>query len=136
RRRNAVVGSRKASAGQQTVNQRKHASPGDEALRVRPHLAREGDEDAMDFRLFLFDEAHQLVVLLDGFKRLDVNRLSRRTGAVNHAGDAALELAAHRNDEALAADGDQFVLRGSFAGELAQSGAQALLDDPLLAFLL
>src|SRR5581483_7902235 len=55
---------------------------------------------------------------------------------MNHAGDTALELAAHRDDETLAADGDEIILRGTFAGKFAQRGAQALLDETLLPLLL
>src|SRR6185437_4142180 len=90
----------------------------------------------MDFRLLFLEESDELVVLLDGFKRFYINRLSRRAGAVNDAGDAALKLAAHGNDEALAADGDDLVLRRTFAAKPAQRGAQALLDQPPLALLL
>ena len=96
-------------------------------MRVAAHLARERDKDAMNLGLLFFDQADQLVVLLDGFERLDVDRLPRRTGAVDHARDAPLELAAHGNDEAVAANGDEVFLRGAFAGELAQRGAQATL---------
>ena len=81
-------------------------------------------------------QADEFVVLLDGFKGLNVDRLAGRAGAVDHARDAALELAAHGNDEAVAADGDEVFLGGAFAGELAQGGAEALFDDALLAFLL
>src|SRR6185312_5446594 len=105
----------KAGAGQQAINERKHARAGGQALRVHAHLPRESDENTMDFRLLFLEEADELVVLLDGFKRFHINRLSRRAGAVNDAGDTALKLAAHGNDEALAADGDDVVLRRAFA---------------------
>ncbi len=90
----------------------------------------------MDLGLFFFEEADEFVVLLDGFERLDVDGLAGRAGAVNHAGDAALEFAAHGDDEAVAANGDEVFLRGAVGGELAQRGAEALFDDALLAFLL
>ena len=81
----------------------------------------------MNLGLLFFDQADQFVVLLDGFERLDVNRLARGAGAVNHAGDAALQLGADGNDEAVAADGDEVFLRCAFRAELAQGGAQATL---------
>ncbi len=90
----------------------------------------------MDFGLFFFEEADEFVVLLDGFERLDVDGLARRTGAVDNAGDAALEFAANGNDEPVATDGDEVFLCGTFAGELAQRGAEGFFDGSLLALLL
>ena len=80
-------------------------------MRVAADLAGERDEDAVNFGLLFFDEADQFVVLLDGFERLNVDGLTGGTGAVDDAGDAALEFAADGNDEAVAADGDEVFLR-------------------------
>ena len=55
---------------------------------------------------------------------------------MDDAGDAALEFAADRDDEAIAADGDEVFLRGALAGELAQCGAEGFFDGALLALLL
>jgi hypothetical protein len=55
---------------------------------------------------------------------------------VDYTADTALELAANGDDEAVAADGDQFFLRGPVAGELAEGGAEGFLDDALLALLI
>ena len=107
-----------------------------QALRVAAHLPRERHKDAVNLRLLFFDQPHQLVVLLDGLKRLHVHRLPRRTRAMNHARDAPLELRAHRNHKALAANGDDIVLRCAIARELAQRRAQAFFNQPLLALLL
>ena len=90
----------------------------------------------MDLGLLFFEEADELVVLLDGFEGLDVDGLAGGAGAVDDAGDAALELAADGDDEAVAADGDEVFLRGAFAGELAQGGAEGFFDGALLALLL
>ncbi len=90
----------------------------------------------MNLGLLFFDEADQLVVLLDGFKRLDVDCLARRTGAVNHARDAPLQLGADGNDEAVAANGDEVFLRSAVAGKLAQGGAKAFFNEALLALLI
>ncbi len=57
-----------------------------------PISARHGQEDAPGLGLFFFDQPHQLVVLLDGLERLQVNRLAARTGAMHHAGNAPLML--------------------------------------------
>jgi hypothetical protein len=91
-RGNAVVVAGEAGAGLQAVDQREHARASTRP-RIAADLARERDKDAMNLGLLFFDEADQLVVLLDGFERLDVDRLAGRAGAVDDAGDAALELA-------------------------------------------
>ena len=57
-------------------------------MRIAGHLARKTNEDAMNFFLLFFNEANQFIVLFDCFQRLNVYGLSRRTGAVNDAGDA------------------------------------------------
>ena len=110
----AVVVAGKAGAGLEAIDERKNARAFDESLSIAAHLAGERHKDAVNLGLLFFDEADQLVVLLDGFKRLDVDRLTRRAGAVDHAADAALELAADGNDKAVAANGDEVFLRGAF----------------------
>jgi len=131
----AVEAAGKAGAGQEAIDLGENASALDQRMRVAGDLAREGDEDAMDLGLFLFEKADELVVLLDGFERLDVNGQARGAGAVNDARDAALEFGADGDNEPLAADGDQLVLRGAFAGEFAQGGTEALFNEALLALL-
>ena len=71
----------------------------------------------MDLRLLLIEQPDQLVVLLDGLKRLDKHRLARRRRAMNDAGNLPLELRLDRDDEAVAANGDQLVLRAAAVGE-------------------
>ena len=55
---------------------------------------------------------------------------------MDHAGDAALELGADGDDEAVAADGDDVVLRCAIGGKFAERGAEGLLDLALLALLI
>jgi len=55
---------------------------------------------------------------------------------VDNARDAALELGADGNDEAVAADGDEVFLGGAVRRELAQGGAEGFFNLALLAFLL
>ena len=105
----------------------------DEALRVGTDQAGKGDEDAMDFGLLFFNQADELVVLLDGFEGFDVDGLAGRAGSVDDAGDAALELAADGDDEAIAADGNELFLRLPVGREAAQRRAQRISDEPLLA---
>ncbi len=125
-----------AGAGEKAVDQSEDASAVDEGWGEGGDLTRERDEDAVDFGLLFFDEADELVVLLDGFEGFDENCLARRTGAMDDAGDAALELGTNGNDEAVAADGDEVFLSGAVGGELTQRGAQGLFNDALLALLL
>ena len=56
------------------------------------------------------------------------------TGAVDHALHAPALLGLHGNDEALAADGDEFVLHGAAFGEPAQVAAQRFLDGTRFCF--
>ncbi len=134
--RDAIVVAGEAGAGQQAVDESEDAGAFDESSGIAADLAGERDEDAVDLGLLFFEQADQLVVLLDGFERLDVDGLAGGAGAVDDAGDAALELAADGNDEAIAANGDEVFLRGAFDGELAQGGAQGFFDGALLALLL
>ena len=113
-----------AGAGEKAVDQSEDACAIDEGLGVGTDLAGEGYEDAMDFGLFFFEEANELVVLLDGFKGFDEHCLAGGAGAVDDAGDAALELGADRDDKAIAANGDEVFLRGALGGELAESSAE------------
>ena len=53
---------------------------------------------------------------------------------MHHAGDAALVLGLDGDDEALAADGDEFLLGGAAFRQPAHLGAQRFLDDALLFF--
>ena len=95
---------------------------------ARGHL----QQNAMDLRLLIFQQAHQVVVLLDGLQRLDEYRLSAGRGAVRHALHPAALLHLHRNDEAFAANGDQLILHRAVLGKPPQIGAQRLLDGALL----
>ena len=47
---------------------------------LEAYLPGHGQEDAHGLGLFFFDQPHQLVVLLDGLERLQVDRLPARTG--------------------------------------------------------
>ncbi len=75
-RRNAIEGVGEASARQQAVDKSEYACAFDKARRIATHLPREGNKDAVNLRLLVFKQPHQLVVLLDGFERLDVDRLA------------------------------------------------------------
>ena len=72
----AVVVTGEAGAGQERVDESEDASAFDESCGIATYLASEGDEDAVNFFLLLFEEADELVVLLDGFERLYVYGLA------------------------------------------------------------
>ncbi len=78
-------------------------------------------EDARDFRGFILGELHEPVVELDGFKRLDENRLARGAGGVHDALHLPPFGRAHRNDEAIVAQRDVV-----FAGVAAARAQHAL----------
>ena len=126
-RRGALVLFCEARPRLQRIHFRQDRGARRECLRLARDLARHLHEDAMDLGLLLIEQADQLVVLLDGLERLNVDRLAAAAGAVHHAGNAPLPLRFHRDDEALAADGDQVFLRRAFTGESAQRLPQAAL---------
>jgi hypothetical protein len=103
------------------------------ASALQPDLPRHGQEDAPGLGLFFFDQPDQLVVLLDGLERLQVNRLAAGAGAMHHSGNAPLMLRLDRDDEALPAYGDQIFLGAAAFREPAQGAAQALFNRSLLA---
>src|SRR5579862_648130 len=135
-RPHAVVVARKAGASQQAIHEREHAGALDQSIGKGTHLVRERDKDPVNLGLLLFEQPDELVVLLDGFERLHVDRLTRGTRAVHHARNAALELGSNRNDKPVASNGDDLVLCGTVAGKLTQRGTERLFNGALLAFLL
>ena len=85
--------------------------------------------------MLFFDEADELVVLLDGFEWLHVDGLAGGACAVDDSGDAALEFRADGDDEAVASDGDEVFLGCAVGGELAQGGTEGFFNLALLALL-
>ena len=130
--RHAVVVFGEAGFGELEFEFGEDVGGGQNRIRVFADLARHFKQDAMDLALFFIQQAHQFVILLDGFERLDKHGLSAGTGAVHHALHAAFLLDFYRDDEALAADGDQFVLHRAAFGEFPQVAAQRFLDLALL----
>lgn len=86
----------------------------------------------MDFGLLFIEETDQVIVLLDGFDGLDKDGLPARAGTVHHPRNSALLLDLHGDDEALAANSDEFVLQGAALGEPAQVAAQGILNGSFL----
>jgi len=81
-------------------------------------------QDAMNLSLLFLQQSHELVILLNGFQRLDKDGLPARTRAVNYTLHSPLLLDFHRDDEALTPNGDQFLLNRSAFGQSAQICAQ------------
>src|SRR5208282_2439368 len=130
--RDAVVVFGEAGFGELEFQFGEDVGSGQDRIRVFSDLARHFQQDAVNLGLFFIQQAHQFVVLLDGFERLDKHGLSAGTGTVNHALHSAFLFDFYRDYEALAADGDQFVLHGAAFGEFPQVAAQRVLDLPLL----
>ena len=84
-------------------------------------------------RLFLVMQTHQFVVLFDGLQRLHEHGLAAGGGAVRHSRHPPSLFHFDRNHEALAANGNQFVLDGAAIGQSAQVRLQRLLDRVPLA---
>ena len=123
RHRYAVVVFGEAGFGELEFKFGQDLRGGQDRVRVFSDVARHLQQDAMNLGLFFIQQADQFVVLLDGFEGLDKYCLSAGTGAVDHALHAAFLLDFDRDHEALAADGDQFVLHGAAFGEFPQVAA-------------
>ena len=89
-------------------------------------------QNAMNLRLLVFQQPHQIVVLLDGLQRLDENGLPAGRCAVGHALYASALLNFYGNDEALTANGDQFFLHRAAFRQPPQIGTQRFLNASLL----
>ena len=96
--------------------------------------ARHLKQNAVNLRLFLIQQAHQLIVLLDGFQRFHKDGLPARTGAVHHALHAPFLFHLHRNHKALAPDGHQLILNRATLRQAAKITAQRFLNRSALLF--
>ena len=85
-------------------------------------------EDSRNFRGLVLGKLHESVVVLDGFKRLDENRLPGRAGGVHDALHVSPLGRAHRDDEAVVAQRDVIFAR------VAAAGAQHALERFLNRF--
>ena len=115
-----------AGAGEDTVECGDGVGGGYQRLAEEPQAFRQLAENADDLGGFVFGKLHELVVGLDGFKRLEEYGLAGGAGAVHHAGDGAAMLGAHRNHETVVAEGD--VVFAGFGVSRAQDLLQSFLD--------
>ena len=88
----------------------------------------------MNFGLLVIQQAHQFIVLFDGFEGLHEDGLAAGTCSVDHALDAAFLLDLDGDDKAFAADRDQLILDGAAFGEAAEVSTQRFLYRPSLLF--
>ncbi len=110
----------------------KNRSAQDQRVRLRGDRSRHSHQDTVNFALLLIQQPSQLVVVLDGLHRFDKYGLAARARAVNHTSNLAFEFGFHRNDEALAAHGNQRVLGAAILGQLRQGTTQTRLNRSVL----
>src|SRR4029077_17174907 len=91
-------------------------------------------QDTADLSLLFFQQTHEIVVLLNGFQRLDEHGLPAGAGAVHHTIYALALLSLYGDDKALTADGNEFILYGAAFCQAPQIAAQRFLDGALLFF--
>src|SRR5262249_16620279 len=82
RPRTSIIPS-KTGFGELKLNFCKHVDRLLQRLSMFRDASRHFEKNAMNFRVLLLQQAHEFVVLLDGFERLDEDRLSAGTGTVN-----------------------------------------------------
>ena len=130
----AVEGDGEAGAGEVGFDLGEDAGAEVDRRGVFAEGAGHGDEDAVNLGLLFVEEADEFVVLLDGFEGFDEDGLAGGRRAVDDAGDLAFELGFDRDDEAVAADGDEVFLGAAAFAQAAQGFAEALFDGAVLAF--
>ncbi len=102
-------------------------------IAVRAHAVGHFEQDAVDFARFFFRQLRQLVVEVDGFERLDEQRVAAGADAVDDAVELAPLPGDHRHHEALVADGDEFFLEHAFLAVRAKKPLERFLNGFLLA---
>ena len=131
---NAVKLGRETSPRLQPIQLRQDRRSLCDGVGLHSDLARHGQEDAPGLGLLFFDQPHQLVILLDGLERLQVDRLPTRRRAMHHPGNAPLILRLDRDHETFSPNRDQVFLRAAALRKTPQRTAQAFLDHSLLPF--
>ena len=101
--------------------------------RVLPQPFRHLAQNPMHLARLFLGEAHQLVVQLDGFQRLEEQRVAGAAGAVDHALDAALLAGNQRHHEAVITNSDVVFLEHAVLPVYAQEALERFLDGLLLA---
>src|SRR5580700_7614348 len=86
----------------------------------------------MHFAQLFFVETDELVIEVDGFERLDKERLAAAAGSVDDAFDAALAPGHNRNYKAIVADGDEILLQSAVFAMGAEEALQRFLNQVTL----
>ena len=86
------------------------------------------------FALLFFAQAHQFIVQIDGFQRLDKQRVPAAARAMNHAVNLALLPGHDRHHEAIVPQRDEFLLQRAVVAMRPQESLERGLNLPLLAF--
>ncbi len=79
----------KTSPGLQTVDLGQNRRALGDRMGLHPNLSRHRQKNPTGLSLFFLDQPHQLVVLLNGLERLQVNRLPAGGSAMHHARQCA-----------------------------------------------
>ena len=103
-----------------------------DGVAVAAQAAGDLEQDAAHLARFFFRQAHQLVIQVDGFERLDEQRVAAGARAVDHAVQLAALAGDHRHHEALVADGDELFLQNALLAVGAQEALERFLDGLLL----
>ena len=88
----------------------------------------------MDFAHLNFGEPDQIVVQFDGLERLDKERVTAGSSSVHHAFQLLVLTGDHRDDEAIAANGDELFLQNAFFLMSFEKPFEGILDVLFLAF--
>ena len=128
RHRHAVVVFGETGLGELQLQLRQHVDGLQNRVGVFPDPACHLQQDAVDLGQFVIQQPHQFVVLFDRLQRLDKYGLPAGTGAVDDALHPALLLDFDRDNEAFAADRDQFILHRAAFRQPSQIAAQRFLD--------
>src|SRR5580765_6170263 len=133
-RHHAAELTRKFRLGAAQLQASQSVSGGSDRARVQPQAGGKLAQDTVDFAGFFLGEAHQFVVELDGFERLDEERVPAAAGSVNHAIDAPLAASDHGHHEAVIADGYEVFLQRAVRMMGAQKAFERMLDSLALLF--
>src|SRR3954468_1953336 len=107
-----IAGETRFAEDELQLRHRRKGLPDRIAVRAEPR--RHLDKNAMDLAHLLFGEANEFVVEIDGFERLDEQRMPAGARAVDHAVELAPLSCDDGHDEALIADRDELFLQHAF----------------------
>ena len=113
-RSNAIEIHRETRFGENQLQLTHNAEAGQNRICIAPHAFGQLTQDAVYLAHLLLGKPHQLVVQLDGFKRLDEKSMAAGARAVNYPIDFASLAGNHWYHKTLVADGDELFLQHAF----------------------